>query len=60
MQLELPTTFEELEQFKEGHLLNCFLNMDKEEINYETKALHFSAHMFFEKPEVKKALHSLI
>ena len=34
--------------------------MEKEAINYETKALHFSAHMFFEKPEVKKALYALV
>ena len=34
--------------------------MDKEAINYETKALHFSAHMFFEKPEVKKALYNAV
>ena len=56
----LPTNFEELEQFKDGHLLECFQNMDKEAINYETKALHFSAHMFFEKPEVKKALYNAV
>ena len=31
----------------------------KRAIDYETKALHFSAHMFFEKPEIKKELHSL-
>ena len=40
LKIKLPTNFEELEQFKEGHLLNCFLNMDKEAINYETGALH--------------------
>ena len=34
--------------------------MDKEAINYETKVLHFSAHMFFEKPEVKKALYNAV
>ena len=37
-----------------------FLNLEKDAINYETKALHFSAHMFFEKPEVKKALYALV
>ena len=34
--------------------------LDKEAIDYETKALHFSAHIFFEKPEIKKELHSLV
>ena len=56
----LPINFEELEQFKNGHLLNCCLNMSKEAINYETQVLHFSTHMFFEKPENKKELHTLV
>ena len=60
IKIKLPTNFEELEQFKDGHLLECFLNLDKEAINYETKALHYSAHMFFEKPEVKKTLFHLV
>ena len=60
MKISLPTTFEELEQYKDGHLLECFLSLEKEAIDYETKALHFSAHMFFEKAEVKKALLSLV
>ena len=60
LKIKMPTNFEELEQYKDGHLLECFLNMDKEAINYETKALHFSAYMFFEKPEVKKALYNLV
>ena len=60
LNIELPTTFEELEQFKNGHPLYCFLNTNKEAVIYETQALHFSAHMFFEKPEVKKALHALV
>ena len=42
------------------HLLECFKCLSKEAIDYETKALHFSAHMFFEKPEIKKELHSLV
>ena len=41
-------------------MLECFLNLEKEAINYETKALHFSAHLFFEKTEVKKALYALV
>ena len=60
LKIVLPTNFEELEQFKDGHMLECFQNMDKEAINYETKALHFSAHMFFDKPEVKKALYNAV
>ena len=50
LKFSLPTTFEELEQFQNGHLLECFLNLEKEAIDYETKALHFSAHMFYEIP----------
>ena len=60
LKISLPTTFGELEQYKDGHLLECFLSLEKEAIDYETKALHFSAHMFFEKAEVKKALLSLV
>ena len=60
LKIVLPTNFEELEQFKDGHLLACFQNMDKEAINYETKALHFSAHMFFEKEEVRQASDTIV
>ena len=60
LKITMPTNFEELEQYKDGLLLQCFLNMENEAINNETKALHFSAHMFFEKPEVKKALNNLV
>ena len=60
LNISLPTTFESLEQFKDGYLLECFLNLDKEAFNYETRALHFSAHIFFKKPEVKKALYALV
>ena len=38
LKISLPTTFESLEQFKDSHLLECFLNLEKEAINYETKA----------------------
>ena len=58
--INLPRSFEELEQFKEGHLLECFRNLSKEAIDYETKALHFSAHMFYEKPEIKKQLYAMV
>ena len=60
LKITLPTNFKELEQFKEDHLRNCFLKMDKKAINYETQALHFSAHMFFKKPELKQVLHNLV
>ena len=60
LRINLPQSFEQLEQFKHGHLLECFRCLSKEAIDYETRALHFSAHMFFEKPEIKKQLHSLV
>ena len=60
LNINLPQSFEALEQFKDGHLLECFKCLSKEAIDYETKALHFCAHMFFEKPEIKKELHSLV
>ena len=54
MNLKLPTTFEELDQFKCGLLLNCFLNLNRGENNYETQALHVGAHMFFSIHQKKK------
>ena len=33
--------------------------MDKEAINYETSVLHVSAHMFFERTEVKQKFESI-
>ena len=44
-----PDMLENLELFKGGHLLESFNCLDKEAINYETKALHCRAHMLFEK-----------
>ena len=32
----------------------------EEAIDYETKALHFSVHMFFKKTEIKRELHALV
>ena len=29
LKIVMPTNFEELEQFKSGHLLECFQNMDR-------------------------------
>ena len=60
LHINLPQSFEELEQSKDGHLLELFKCLSKEAVDYETKALHFSAHMFFEKPEIKKEVHSLV
>ena len=60
MNINLPQSFEELEQFRDGHLLECFKCLSKDAIDYETKALHFSAHMIFEKPGIKNQLHSLV
>ena len=54
LKISLPTKFEELEQYKDGHLLECFLSLEKEAIDYETKALHFSAHMFLRKQKSRK------
>ena len=50
----LPKSFEELENFVEGSNLEVFRCLDKEAINYETNALHLSAHMFFERQDVKQ------
>ena len=54
LNINLPKSFKELEQFKNGHLLECFKCLSKEAIDYKTRALHFSAHLFFEKPDIKK------
>jgi hypothetical protein len=58
--VNLPQSFEQLEQFKDGHLLECFRCLSKEAIDYETRALHLCAHTFFEKPEIKKQLYALV
>ena len=39
--------FQELLNFTDSSDLECFKNMDKEAIKYETTAIHISAHMFF-------------
>ena len=49
IKLKLPTTFDELEKIDRGHTLECFHNLDIDIINAETKALHHSAHLFYEK-----------
>ena len=45
----LPTNFQELEDFDGGSNLEVFRCLIKEAINYETSAIHLSAHMFFER-----------
>ena len=49
-----PKTFKNLEDFAEGHNLECFICLVNEAINYETKALHIRADMFFERTDVKQ------
>ena len=44
----------------QGHTYQCFHNLDIEVINSDIKALHFSAHLFYEKTEVKTKLLSII
>ena len=53
MKFTSPISFEELVNFSDSSNLECFKCMDKEAINYETKALHISAHMLFERTDVK-------
>ena len=60
IKLKLPTNFNKLETFDRDHALECFHNLDVDIINAETKALHYSAHIFYEKAEVKEKLHSLL
>ena len=45
----LPSSFQEIENFEDTSNLSVFKCLDKEAINYETTALHISAHMFFER-----------
>ena len=44
-----PKTFAELETWGYGHTYKFFHNLGIEVINAEIKALHFSAHLFYEK-----------
>ena len=52
--LIFPASFQELENFEGASNLEVFRCLEKEAIKYETNALHISAHMFFEKEEVKR------
>ena len=55
-----PKSFKNLEEFAEGHTLECFRCLENEAINYETKALHSSVHMFFERAEVKQKWQGIL
>ena len=46
LNLWCPSDFQELLNFTDSSNLECFKNMDKEAINYETNGIHISAHMF--------------
>ena len=46
LRLWCPSDFQELLDFTDSSNLDCFKNMDKKAINYETNAIHISAHMF--------------
>ena len=52
--------FQDLLNFTDSSNLECFKNLDKEAINYETSVLHISAHMFFENMEVKQRWQSVL
>ena len=56
----MPSNFDELEKYNEGHNLKCFHNLNIEVINAEIKVLHHSALLFFEKAEIKETLFSLV
>ena len=56
----LPSSFQEIENFEDASSLAVFKCLDKEAINYETMALHISAHMFFERTEVKQVFNLVL
>ena len=58
IKFKLSRTLAELETCDQGHTYKCFHNM--EDIHAEIKALHFSAHLFYEKAEVKNQLLSIL
>ena len=60
LKLKFPDNFDKLENFSEGHKFECFHNLDIDVINAETRTLHYSFHLFFERNEVKEKLHSLL
>ena len=60
MNFRKPKTLSELETWHKGHTYKCFHIVEIEVINAETKALHFSAHLFYEKTEVKTKMLSIL
>ena len=58
--LILPRSFQELEEFTGASDLQVFKCLDMEAINYETNAIHLSAHMFFKRTEVKQKLNMIL
>ena len=58
--LIFPASFQELENFEGASNLEVFRCLEKEAINYETSALHVSAHMFFERNEVKESFNMIL
>ena len=60
LNLKAPVSLQELVNFSGSRDLECEKSMEKEAINYETSVLHISAHMFFERTEVKQKLQSVI
>ena len=53
LKIKMPDTFDKLESFNNGHNFECFHNLDVDVINEETKALHHSAFLFFERKKSK-------
>ena len=60
LKLKAPANFQELVNFSDSSNLECFKCLEKEAINYESSALHISAHMFFEKTEVKQKWQGIL
>ena len=60
IKMKIPADFSKLEEMNYGHNFECVHNLEIDVINAETKVLHNSAHLFYEKPEVKNKLHALI
>ena len=60
IKFKMPKTFAELEMWDIGHMYECFHKLESEVINAETRALHYSAHIFHEKADVENKLLSNI
>ena len=52
----LPANFQDLEDFDGSNNLKVLRCLNKEAIHYKTSAIHLSAHMFFERQDVKQKL----